>query len=453
MADLRKEIARLQKRQQREAWHLERAGLTPRQKKLVLTVYMCSGFCVDAAQGFVEVLQRKRKSCQGQPTPDVVEWFNSLPEEEMVRLCWPEAPADERILAEAERHVAGLQTSRWVQDMNYSRGVAVPTYNVAAEYRRRAGGQQPALQSSMLGRDGRRGRPGRYLRLWAQRFRAKWGLAYQRIPACSFLPAEELVEKAGPEQTRAKLFFHWIDWLEQQAGVFHKELAFVNLDESSLQLSFLHEKGTVVKRSQWRQGVGPKRARPSRGAVTLICLSSADPALQRRLRQYLVGNKSIFLQKDLRAVRDAQPENIRVFRETSSWATSQLITEVLSDLETLAASFPSKQLCVVMDSAAQHLSERVVRRAADANIWLCVVPPKATGYMQPLDVQTFSLLKHHLKDKFTEVAMSAAGGVVSRQAWLRVLFGLCEFMNSREWRRGFEACGICGRGNLSTELS
>ncbi|CAJ1335836.1 unnamed protein product, partial [Effrenium voratum] len=51
------------------------------------------------------------------------------------------------------------------------------------------------------------------------------------------------------------------------------------------------------------------------------------------------------------------------------------------------------------------------------------------------------------------VAMSAAGGVVSRQAWLRVLFGLCEFMNSREWRRGFEACGICGRGNLSTELS
>ncbi|CAJ1393693.1 unnamed protein product, partial [Effrenium voratum] len=217
------------------------------KKKLVLTVYMCSGFCVDAAQGFVEVLQRKRKSCQGQPTPHV-EWFNSLPEEEMVRLCWPEAPADERILAEAERHVAGLQTSRWVQDMNYSRGVAVPTYNVAAEYRRRAGGQQPALQSSMLGRDGRRGRPGRYLRLWAQRFRAKWGLAYQRIPACSFLPAEELVEK------------------------------------------------------------------------------------------------------------------------------------VLSDLETLAASFPSKQLCVVMDSAAQHLSERVVRRAADANIWLCVVPPKATGW-------------------------------------------------------------------------
>ena len=81
---------------------------------------------------------------------------------------------------------------------------------------------------------------------------------------------------------KAALYFMWLDFLKHQATAFGKQIAFVNLDETSIAVRF-ERKGAVARSSWWGGSAGPCRAKQPRGSATLICFSSPDEEIQRVL--------------------------------------------------------------------------------------------------------------------------------------------------------------------------
>ena len=68
--------------------------------------------------------------------------------------------------------------------------------------------------------------------------------------------------------------------------------------------------------------------------------------------------------------------------------------------------------------------------------------------------ETFGSLKHHLRQKYVGACMETTLPKLPKEAWLRVLFSVSEFMTASSWRRSFEVCGIAGsRNKLSKPLA
>ena len=199
-AELTREIARCKQQLKRQEEEQGRAGLTLRMVRVVLCIYLLSGRA-DLAVACVGAFQRKRKRPgDAVALPDIVQWYESWPLGDLLTLGDPENEYDKRVKAEAERFISEFSTAAWVCQVNYDKRVAVPTLTLVQRHQRelvrRGLPASHALSSSAAGVDGQGGRPGRYMRLWAQRFRRRWNLTYGRLPNRSDLPAEELHAKA-----------------------------------------------------------------------------------------------------------------------------------------------------------------------------------------------------------------------------------------------------------------
>ena len=236
--------------------------------------------------------------------------------------------------------------------------------------------------------------------------------------------------------------------------LFQKDIAWINLDETSLQRDYADGKGTAVRRAWYRCNAGPTRRRAKRGNITLIALSSPLAEVQARLPQFFVGNRFLFSKRSLEAIESDVPSNLHFWRRQSSWNSTEVMLEVLDEVARVMASFPDKQPCLIMDSASMHYNKRVCLRAAFLGLWIIIIPSQTTGHLQPLDLQTFSCLKQHLRRKSIEAAVASDADAGTGEAWLRLLFAVSDFMTSRSWYRGFEAAGIVGdRRNLGGPLA
>ncbi len=147
------------------------------------------------------------------------------------------------------------------------------------------------------------------------------------------------------------------------------------------------------------------------------------------------------------------PSKVKFWRRRSSWNTSFLMLDILTELALAMTEFPSLQPILVMDCASIHLAKRVFRRASALGIWILVVLALCTFLVQPCDTHVFSPYKAFLANEYRSA--KDANGQVSDEAWVRILIKLAtSFLCGRKWADAFHQTSIIGdRKRLTRDVA
>ena len=250
-------------------------------------------------------------------------------------------------------------------------------------------------------------------------------------------------------------FWHWSDFLQHRSIAGGKEPLFINLDETAVPMCSPSARGMLVSKRWWG-----KRGRPCqklslkvrRSMVTHVGLCTHRSDVQGRLPQIFIGNERCFTQEFMDSISSDFPKKVKFWRRKSSWNNSELMESILLEIHNVMKEFPNFQPILAMDAAKIHWAARVVKRAADLNIWLLPVPALCTWLLQPLDTHVFSAYKNYLSNAFRD--SKDQHGKVSVAAWARNLSAVAtKYLCGRTWQHSFEATGIMGdRSKLTREL-
>lgn len=251
-------------------------------------------------------------------------------------------------------------------------------------------------------------------------------------------------------------FHSWSEYLQQQAVAAGKEPCVLNLDETAVSMASTNSIGLKVGKRWWPNSkIRPHQKVPlgkRRRLVTHCCISVGDSSLQPELPQVFIGNHKCFSPADVATVQAEPIGNVQFWRKKSSWNTSELMCEILTEVSKVFEKHPGKQAILALDCAPIHITRKVAQKAHDLGIWLLVIPAKCTWLLQPLDCFTFSPYKAYLKNLYR--SSKDGTGKVSDICMLRNFVKLSKsFLNSRKWERSFLGTGLLGdRSNLTRDL-
>ena len=185
----------------------------------------------------------------------------------------------------------------------------------------------------------------------------------------------------------------------------------MNLDETSVCLYQGDRPGTVFaskKRKAPTQKVSRGRRRACLTHVGLICDSIE---FQPEMPQFIVGNGSTFLVRDMAALRAACPANVALVKQKSAWNNSSLCTKIVRMLGANLRPFLHRvQPILFLDAVPLHYHISVINACNAWNIWPVVVPARLTWLLQPLDTHFFYKYKVYLKQQYQIARISAATG-------------------------------------------
>ena len=249
------------------------------------------------------------------------------------------------------------------------------------------------------------------------------------------------------------MYWQWIDYAASRVPE-PKVPLFLNVDESSISTCFTPKKGHVLK--TMKTSTRPQTHSDARGAITQICCICNDAAIQSMLPQVFVGNEHCFTRKLLQSMSTYcdQPGNVLLRRRKSSWNSCTLMMEYVVLLASCLLPFAQRQPILLMDVAQCHIGRDVLAKAAELKLWLIFVPSRVTWLLQPCDTHCFYAMKAFLRRAWSQARSAHEGGVVPREAWLKLLFDVSAvFLASRPWAPAFVALGIIGnRRALSSAL-
>ena len=194
-----------------------------------------------------------------------------------------------------------------------------------------------------------------------------------------------------------------------------------------------------------------------RRCVTFVGLICDSPAMQRVLPQFLVGNAVTFKAREMEALRAACPDNVVLIRQKSAWNNDQLMAKIVQRLAVVLAPYmAAAQPILLFDAAPCHLNGRVLSRGRHvvdcamlagrvfraceaARIWPCVIPPKLTWRLQPLDTHCFLSFKSTLQQIYQRRRATTSHGEVETPLFLQCVYEtIRRVMNGRAWRHAFE---------------
>ena len=102
----------------------------------------------------------------------------------------------------------------------------------------------------------------------------------------------------------------------------------------------------------------------------------------------IIGNERTLPAKQMSKLRATLPPNVKLIRQTSAWNNSALFAEVIVWLAAARAPWmDALQPILSFDAHKLHLAP-------------LVIPPLTTWFMQPLDVNGFSLFQFTLRGLF-----------------------------------------------------
>lgn len=181
--------------------------------------------------------------------------------------------------------------------------------------------------------------------------------------------------------------------MRQQASVDGKEAVFINLDETNVSLCFPDAKGMVVQPKHWPAGQAPKQSilrNTRRSAITHVGFITHRSDVQGKLPHIFIGDRRCFPTTLLEAVAVEIPSNIKLWQRTSSWNSSEIMLDILTDVSIAMSCFLTAQTILALDVAPIHIGAAVAEKARSLNIWLVFVSAKCTWLLQPLDTHVFS---------------------------------------------------------------
>jgi hypothetical protein len=236
-----------------------------------------------------------------------------------------------------------------------------------------------------------------------------------------------------------------------------KEPLLLNLDETAVAFFHGDQKGNLAVRRRRRCGdaAGPVQRvtrRQLRACLTHVAIIAECDEVQQVWPQWVLGNESVMLKRDVTAVQPGLPENVRLVRGKSSWTNVLVMCKLLHAVGVaLHPWMDTRQPILLMDMARQHLDVKVARAAHAAGIWIMFVPAGLTWLMQPCDTHVFRAQKHDLRRRYLEARLASADGNVVAAEWLRMVSAtIVRVLQGRPWRRAFAEDGY---GALQTGVS
>ena len=142
-------------------------------------------------------------------------------------------------------------------------------------------------------------------------------------------------------------------------------------------------------------------------------------------------------------MRATLPPNVKLIRQKSAWNNSTLFAEVIVWLAAaLAPWMDALQPILSFDAHKLHLAPCVFAACSLYNIWPLVIPPSTTWFMQPLDVDGFSLFKFTLRGLFQSARAEARCSDLTICDFLPLLYSAIRtVLQGRLWSQTFDGVG------------
>ena len=183
------------KRQGREDKKSESAWcLSEWQRHVLLIIYVLAGYTAPPAMKFLasDALRRKWPAKSEEELQEIVEdAFLDVNEAELADLCYLPDPMDPAAAKVAVRWAEEWRLAMWIEGLN-ERGVAPPTASVLERLEQ----QRRALPEGVRP-DARGSAAETRARMYAQRFRNRWGAKHQRIRPRGDMEPAEMRQKVG----------------------------------------------------------------------------------------------------------------------------------------------------------------------------------------------------------------------------------------------------------------
>ena len=181
-----------------------------------------------------------------------------------------------------------------------------------------------------------------------------------------------------------------------------------------------------------------------RGHVTYAAFLCSDAAVQAVLPQIVIGNEKKFTKAMHNSILKVGAGPVSFWRYISAWNSHAKMRRILGLLSTSLQPWKdTHQPILLLDCANCHIHATVWSLAKTYGIRLVFIPARLTFLLQPADTHLFFKFKASLKRKWLDAAVASDTGVVSDEAWLRVVIGsVKELLSDSTWSHAFESNGI-----------
>ena len=247
----------------------------------------------------------------------------------------------------------------------------------------------------------------------------------------------------------------WMNWLADKARASGKELLLLNLDETSIPVTFTHTGGNVMRLDPTKKWHRPPRQRATRAEqrayfthVGLIC---NDVSIQPRLPQVIFVGEKLLPQQLWAAIQRDLPHNVYVKRMPKGWNNAKEHAVIIRLLGLILAPVLDRcQPVLMFDAVGLHLADEVMQQLTDARIWYLVIPARLTWLLQPLDTHGFAKYKRYLRSRFQDVVAAADEANVTQRMVGLVVQAIQSVLNGNAWASAFARNGLDGsQANVS----
>ena len=277
---------------------------------------------------------------------------------------------------------------------------------------------------------------------WSRRFRLNWGLRWGE---------QQMAHGVSDTQAklRAGIMFRWVRFAlaERCAG---RPVVVVNMDETMLSNVKAWKRGVVCSKVlDGPAGGGSIFKQSSMGRTSLIACVASHPGMQRHLPQVRLPRArepgKLPSRESRKNFEDAgYPQ--AAWHGDNGWNTTKSMSWWLRRLKTCRDKHASGHgLVLVMDAASMHLSDAIVKLAAQLQIILVIIPARMTWALQPCDTHVFAALKRCIRNlEFEAQASEGRRGVAPLRRVLMHGQAIRKVLVETDWSRTMARSGLTG---------
>ena len=242
--------------------------------------------------------------------------------------------------------------------------------------------------------------------------------------------------------------WRWYNYVADQVPA-EKRILRLNIDETSVCLFQGSGRGNVFVSKKRRVSQHVSRA-TRRRCMTHVGVICDNTYIQPHLPQVLIGNWATFKAGSMTALRGRAPANVVLLRQKSAWNNEAVCAWIVRRIGRALAPYTHEyQPVLLMDVSRIHTARSVLVACHAAGIWVVLIPALLTWLLQPLDTHGFQRYKAHLRNKYLEARIAAAGDALEVGEFLPCVYSaVLHVLQGIRWVRAFDDDGFGAQQSL-----
>ena len=238
----------------------------------------------------------------------------------------------------------------------------------------------------------------------------------------------------------------WAKYLRHEAARKSRDVLWLNLDETSIPVVMLRQRGTmkkVLKKIAWRQSCKIKaNMEETRMCFTLVGVICSDPLIQPLLPQVMFLSSKHANWNLMNEIWQNLPPNVYVKRKSSAWTDIEQHKVIIKMIGKILEPYNEiYQPILMFDAVKVHLNKFVLEELFVWLMWYLVVPKDLTYLCQPLDAHVYGRFKKCLRGKFNRSISTLTPRTKLAKAVQNCIETIEEILNTQDWTWAFEKCG------------